>query len=423
MLRKIPVQQLQLGMYVHSFEGSWVDHPFWRNSFVLEEAADLARARASNIDECWIDVSLGLDVAPPPLGAPPALPEIATPAASAIVVDAPKQTSMTAELNRAAKLCKTASKQVMQMFNDARLGNTLDAQGCLPLVTEITESVFRNPGALLSLARLKTQDDYSYMHSVAVCALMVALGRQMGFDDAGCRDAGMAGLLHDIGKSVIPPEILGKPGKLDDREFDIIKTHPERGHELLLGGSAVPPSSLDVCLHHHERVDGKGYPHGLAGDEISLIARMGAVCDVYDAVTSDRPYKAGWDPAEAIARMAQWEGHFDPAIVKALIHSLGIYPTGSLVRLESQRIAVVVDQNAHALARPIVKIFFSQRSRMPVAPELVDLAGPNCSDRISSRESTDGWNQREIAALWAGQALPKGFKAPGNAASLPSRTR
>ena len=422
MLKKIPVSHLELGMYLHSFEGNWVNHPFWSTRFVLQEESILARARASSLAECWIDTSLGTDV---PVKPPVAKPTCIEPAADPLL-DAPPsavRTSMSDELNRAAKLCKTASTQVMQMFDDARLGRTLDAEGCVSLVHEIYASVSRNPGALLNLARLKTQDDYSYMHSVAVCALMISLARQLGLDDAVSREAGMAGLLHDIGKAFIPSAILSKPGKLDDHEFTVIKTHPERGHELLSAGHSVAASALDVCIHHHERMDGKGYPHGLAGDEISLFARMGAVCDVYDAVTSDRPYKSGWDPADAIARMAQWEGHFDPAMIKALIHSLGIYPTGSLVRLESQRVAVVVEQNARAIAKPVVKVFFSLKSRMPVTPELIDLGGPHCSDKVLSRENVEGWNQRDIAAMWAGDALPKGFKAPGSAPSRKMKTR
>jgi HD-GYP domain-containing protein (c-di-GMP phosphodiesterase class II) len=410
MLKKIGVGQLQIGMYLHSFEGNWVSHPFWRTGFVLDDEVVLARARSSEVKDCWIDTSLGSDMRSLLAERPPADVE-AAPGQS--VVAPPLRTTMRDELDRAAKLCKTASAQVMHMFEDARLGRTLDARGCVPLVHEISESVSRHPGALLSLARLKTQDDYSYMHSVAVCALMIALGRQLGLDDAGCREAGLAGLLHDIGKAVVPSAILSKPGKLDEAEFAVIRTHPERGHELLVAGHCAAVSALDVCLHHHERMDGTGYPHGLGADEISLFARMAAVCDVYDAVTSDRPYKAGWDPADAIARMAQWEGHFDPVMMKAFIHSLGIYPIGSLVRLESRRVAVVVEQNAHAIAKPVVKVFFSLKSGMPIAPELLDLGGRHCSERVSALEAVDGWNQRDIAAMWAGDALPKGFRAPG----------
>jgi len=291
------------------------------------------------------------------------------------------------------------------------MGRALDVRDCLPFVNDIAESVYRNPGALVSLARLKTNDDYSYMHSVAVCALMVALGRQLGLTSDQCHEAGMAGLLHDIGKAVMPTQVLNKPGKLDDGEFEIIRTHPVRGYELLKEGGSASDVALDVCLHHHEKFDGSGYPHGLAGDAIQLFARMGAVCDVYDAITSDRPYKAGWDPAESVARMAQWTGHFDPAVFSAFVASVGIYPVGSLVVLESKRIAVVVEQRAGALTKPVVKAFFSQRSKMPISPVLIDLSAQGCTDRISARQDTAGWNEREAAILWAGEAVPKGYKA------------
>ena len=220
----------------------------------------------------------------------------------------------------------------------------------------------------------------------------------------------MAGLLHDIGKAVIPSEVLNKPGKLDDAEFELVKTHPVRGCELLRDGDGASETTLDVCLHHHEKFDGSGYPHGLAADAIQLFARMGAVCDVYDAITSDRPYKAGWDPAESVARMAQWSGHFDPVVFKAFVAGIGIYPTGSLVVLESKRVAVVIEQRPGALTRPLVKAFFSQRSKLPIPPVLIDLAAPGCTDRISGRQDNEGWNEREVATLWAGDAVPKGFK-------------
>ena len=161
------------------------------------------------------------------------------------------------------------------------------------------------------------------MHSVAVCALMLSQGRELGIRGEELRQAGMAGMLHDLGKAFIPLEILNKPGKLTDEEFTLVKTHPARGHALLQEAGAASATVLDVCLHHHEKVDGSGYPHGLSGAQISTVARMGAVCDVYDAVTSDRPYKAGWDPGEALRRMVQWKGHFDPQALQALVKAVG----------------------------------------------------------------------------------------------------
>ncbi|NLZ42416.1 MAG: HD-GYP domain-containing protein [Comamonadaceae bacterium] len=403
MLRKIPVDQLRLGMHLHAFEGSWINHPFWRTRFVIDSAAQLDAVRRSGVAECWIDPRLGLDVQddaitmPPPARPPPAaapvLPDRAEPAAVSA--------AFSEELEKAAAICRRGREQVASMFAEARMGRTIDAEACLPLVEDISRSVERNAGALVSLARLKTRDDYTYMHSVAVCALMVALARRLGHDDAACRQAGLAGLVHDIGKALMPADVLQKPGALTDDEMGVMRTHPERGHALLAETGSTPASALEVTLHHHERVDGRGYPHGLAGERLTLLARMGAVCDVYDAITSNRPYKAGWDPAESIARMASWTGHFDKAVLEAFVHSLGIYPTGSIVRLQSGRIGVVVEQNASALTAPVVRAFFSTKSQLHITPERIDLARPGCHDRIVAREGGAAAQFRHADELWA----------------------
>jgi putative nucleotidyltransferase with HDIG domain len=289
------------------------------------------------------------------------------------------------------------------MFEEARMGNTVDVGGARLLVEEISDSVSRNPGALISLARLKTADDYTYMHSVAVCAMMVALAKQLGLDEAQVRSAGLAGLLHDLGKAVMPIEVLNKPGKLTDEEFTVIKSHPVEGHKMLLGGVNIDPIVLDVCLHHHEKTDGSGYPSGLKGPEISLFAKMGAVCDVYDAITSNRPYKAGWDPAESLRKMAEWaNGHFDPQVFQAFVKSMGIYPVGSLVQLSSGRIGVVVEQTSKMLTTPSVKVFFSTKSNLRILPQIIDLSRPENKEKIVSREDPAKWRFPDLHELWSG---------------------
>jgi HD-GYP domain-containing protein (c-di-GMP phosphodiesterase class II) len=301
-------------------------------------------------------------------------------------------------LEKATAIVRRAVPKVAAMFGEARLGRAVQAADCESLVDEISESVRRNPGALISVARLKQRDTYTYMHSVAVCALMLSLGRRLGLRGDTLKAAGLAGMLHDLGKVAVPLEVLNKPGKLTQAEFEQMKTHPERGHELLVKGRAGA-EALDVCLHHHEKIDGSGYPHGLQGDGISLLAKMGAVCDVYDAITSVRPYKEGWDPGEALRSMAQWTGHFEPLVFQAFVKTVGIYPVGSLVRLRSGRLAVVTAQNPAALLTPKVKVFYSTKSEMRIDPFEIDLAARQCQDHMVGCESPDHWNFKDLEQL------------------------
>ncbi|MHB8947950.1 MAG: HD-GYP domain-containing protein [Rhodoferax sp.] len=406
MLKKISVHQLGLGMHLQEFCGSWMEHPFFRSSFVLTDPKDMAAILGSSIKEVWIDCDKGLDVA----AGEAAVSEAES---QAQVDDEIKQmaagqrqiapVSAVQELERAAKICQRSKQAVLTMFEEARMGNAVDVDGAKLLVEEITDSVSRNPGALISLARLKTADDYTYMHSVAVCAMMVALAKQLGLDEAQTRSCGLAGLLHDLGKAVMPMEVLNKPGKLSDAEFTIIKSHPVEGHKMLLGGVNVDPIVMEVCLHHHEKTDGSGYPDRQSGDQISLWARMGAVCDVYDAITSNRPYKSGWDPAEALRKMAEWtKGHFDPKVFQAFVKSMGIYPVGSLVRLTSGRIGVVMEQTGKSLTTPSVKVFFSTKSNMRIMPQLIDLSSPDTREKIAAREDPAQWRFADLNELWSG---------------------
>jgi len=400
MLKKIAISQVQTGMFIEKVDAPWFQHSLWKTRFLIGDRETLTRVRTCGAKECWIDTSQGKDVvsAPVALTQPQIIVDAPTPAPKPVV-----KRSMGDELQNASDIIKRSKAAVVSLFAEARMGNAVNTSECEPLVNEIVGSIDRNGDALISLCRLKMADEYTYMHSVSVCALMVSLGRQLGLDEETCRNAGMAGLLHDLGKAAIPNEILNKPGKLTDDEFVVVKSHPVKGYETLLASGVENEQVLDVCRHHHEKMDGSGYPDKLNAESISMIARMSAVCDVYDAITSNRPYKAGWDPAESVSRMASWQGHFDPVVLQTFIKTIGIYPTGSLVRMASGKLGIVVEQNPSKLTAPKVKLFFSTNSGMPLVPKLVNLMDSHVNDKIVAREAPENWNFNAgyLNDLWA----------------------
>jgi putative nucleotidyltransferase with HDIG domain len=403
MLKRIAVKDVRMGMFITELCGSWMEHPFFKTKFLLEDKQDLDSLIKSGIKEVWINTTKGMDTDEIVPGKTLSDIERETELMlrEAMRSKRTEKTSMQEEVRIAQQLCNKSKDAVISMFNDARMGKAVEVEQAKELVEEISESVLRQPHALISLARLKNADEYTYMHSVAVCALMIALARQLNLDDQRVRESGLAGLLHDLGKMGIPSKILNKPGKLTDDEFNTIKSHPEIGANILMDNPLVSPMVLDVVLHHHEKVDGSGYPHKLSGDTISLFAKMGAVCDVYDAITSNRPYKKGWSPAESIRKMAEWsKGHFDEAVFQAFVKTVGIYPTGSLVRLESGRLGVVVEQSETSLLTPKVKVFFSAKLKTPILQETLDLAMLIGKEKIVGRESPEDWGFRNLDELW-----------------------
>ncbi len=402
MRKSIRRDQLRLGMFIHSFEGSWFKHPFWRARFLLENDEDLATVLDSEIERLIIDTDKGVDVeerqpAPPPR--PAAAPAPARPAKAPQPVRAtPLRPDDGHEVARieATRVTNRSKKVMREIFDSARLGKAVQCASVTAVVADVTSMIEKNRQAFLKVLRLKSKDEYTYLHSVAVCALMINLGRQLKLDEASIADLGTAGLLHDIGKMLVPADVLNKPGRLTAEEFAIIQTHAERGSQLLEEIGAVPDLALDVCRHHHEKMDGTGYPSRLPGAQISLAARMGAICDVYDALTSNRVYKEAWTPVEAITRMRSWEGHFDPALLFSFMQSIETFPVGMVVRLRSNRLGVVLD-NGRRASRPKVLAFYSTRDQEWIEKDIVVIGESLSRDAILEEVDPAHWGIERAA--------------------------
>ncbi len=365
MLIEIDTKDARLGMYVHAVEGGWLASPFWRSHLVLSKQSEVTKLVKAGIARITIDTSKGVGPAhsvpsPQTVAEAPVAEErrIADVGAPDNGPERRQRKRGNNELDRARETVERSKEAVSRMFAEVRMGNAVDAADVSPLVDEIAESVARDATAMLKVTRLKNKDEYTYLHSVAVCALMINFARRLNLPEEEVRDLGMAGLLHDIGKMSVPSALLDKPGALEPGERTVVQSHPVKGHQLLSESDNISSAVLDVCLHHHERVDGTGYPERLTGEQLSLHARMSAICDVYDAVTSNRPYKRPWSPSEALARMRSWEGHFDPALFAIFIESIGIYPVGGLVRMGDNTLAIVLTANDEDPTAPRVRCFY-----------------------------------------------------------------
>lgn len=387
MIKLIPIGRLRPGMYIHDLNCGWLQHDFVRNRFLVEGEDDVRKVRAIGVREIYVDTARGLDP-----DAPSDAPE-AVPAAALAIADAPVVRTGSKAANafdRARALHREATQIVRDMLVDIRLGKQIELEKVEPLVTRIVDSIFTQQDALLPLARLKQHDDYTFQHSVSVCALMTAFARTLELPREIIREIAIGALLHDVGKARVPDEILNKPARLTDAEFEKMKNHVVQSKIILQATPGISDIALDVAAQHHERHDGTGYPNRLKGEAISLYGQMGAIVDVYDAITSNRVYHKGMPPTEALRKILEWSAmHFKPTLVQAFIRSVGIYPTGSLVRLESRRLAVVQAQHADKPMQPTVKVIFHTAGHY-LQPEDVDLR--RSQDQIVGYEDFAVWN-------------------------------
>lgn len=408
-LKHISTSQVELGMYIHGFQGSWLSHPFWRAHFIVTDDERLQTLRASRLDAVIIDTDRGADVTPREesrpggIGTAPkagtvrpsesrpyaAIPARTRPASSSAAFRS-GPVPMAREFGNARHTADKARKVISKVFLEARHGKAPRLTDVAPVVEDIYASIQRNPYAFSGLMRCRAESEIVYQHMLSVSALMISLARQMKMSSDETRRAGTAGLLLDIGVSKIGIDLNSVGGRIDRIDPPAWQSHATIGHDLLEAAGDVPEEVLRVALRHHERLDGTGFPQGLAGNDIDVYSRMAAICDTYDHIVSGAFGEHGVDPADAIQTLMEMDGTFDTNVLARFVEALGIYPVGSFVLLRSERIAMVIDQAPAEPASPTVRAFYSLPARKHIAPKTIVLSNCYGEDSIIGVADLDG---------------------------------
>lgn len=358
---RLPVTDLQLGMYVCELDRPWEGTPFLFQGFPIQSVHDI-RLLQENCEFVWVDRQRSWSPGPSSAG------RSASDQAKTHAID------YRAAISAAEPAWREARAVSMRLLDAVRFGRELDVGEVRRAVGDCVESILKHPAASLWLARIKHRDEYTAEHCLRVSLYAIALGKQLGLLPLELEELGMCGMLHDVGKLKVPPAILNKPGRLTEEEFLVMQAHTTHGRQLLMGNGEVPPAAVDVAHSHHERLDGRGYPRQLTAQRIPYKAKIIAVVDAYDAITSDRPYSAGRSSLQAFRILFEGRGtQFDEAIVLAFIELIGLYPPGEIVELSNGEVGIVVGFEAGSKLKPRVLMVLDAAKR-PRPERILDLA-------------------------------------------------
>ncbi len=367
-LVQIDVKNLKIGMYVSKLDRPWLETNFLFQGFELKTQADI-EAVQKQCEFVFIDVAKQAKV-----------PQYVS-RSSAYTKDyldrvqpPQKRSSFNQEIKKAEHIYRRTSSLVKSFMEEVQFGRPINAVAAKQAVAYCVDSVLNSPDALMLMTQLKRRDEYTAQHSMNVCIFSIALGRQINLSVEELNNVGLCGMLHDMGKMLVPMEILNKPGRLGPEEMPIMQSHTVKGWSLLLKTSGIYAGAVDVAHMHHERLDGGGYPRKLTAEQITPYARIVAIVDMYDAVSSDRIYQKGRSHLEAIKILTDaTETHLDSGLTMKFIECLGIYPAGSLVELASGEVALVLEVNPKAKLKPRILIL-QDKANKPCAEHMVDLA-------------------------------------------------
>ena len=375
--KRIAVEEIRAGMYVEALDRPWTETDFVFQGMRVDTTEDIERLRA---------VCRHVYVSPATLDEPTQPGAEDARRSTFRGADAGRESSsdnairertprgFREELPRARMLREQARDLITTVHADIESGRTVDVRGAREVVAEMIDSVARHPDALLWFTQIKNRDAYTALHSLNVCMLSITLASALDLDEADVQEMGVGALLHDVGKIRIPLAILNKPGRLTDEEFALMRRHPEYGVDILRDSPDLTPASLEIVLSHHERLDGSGYPNGLAGAQLSTYTQIVAIADVYDAVTSDRVYQKGRTPAEALKLMHGTDDReFNGRMLRVFEQTMGVHPPGSVVELNTGEVGLVLPDSVGA-EEPVVLIVLDHRKRRYYPQRVRDLS-------------------------------------------------
>lgn len=364
-----PISMLSIGMYVIELDRSWLETSFFFQGFEIKTLADIQKLEET-CSYVYIDTTKLKKRKPVIIDSSKG--DIKS---SASYPSPPKKLShFEDEIRRADEVYHSTEGLVFDFMDRITRGEGIDTKLAKQAVAECVNSIMHSPDASLWLTQLKNKDIYTAQHSLNVCILSIVLGRHISLSEASLNNVGLCGLMHDVGKMLVPLTILNKPGKLDDDELMIMQSHTTLGHELLKSSPNMNVGAIDVALSHHERLDGRGYPRQIGNIDLSLFTKIVTVADIYDAMTSDRVYQKGRTHIEATKVMYDLMGqHLDETLVIKFIESLGVYPPGCFVGLTTGAVALVIESNDQFKLRPKIMLILDEDEN-PVPEKIIDLS-------------------------------------------------
>ncbi|QLE87493.1 HD-GYP domain-containing protein [Shewanella sp. Scap07] len=360
-MMRIPVPRLQVGMFVTAVDKR--GHVAVANAGQIRSQESIDKLSKSGIQYVWVDAersdeSCGLKKA----SSLPAKPIVK------------KTVNREQSQIKAKKLLIEAKGLVKKVLSETFEGKAVEVEPFEALADNMIASVLDDSDALKCVSALRTKDAYLLEHSINVAFLLITFGKYLKLEKNILRQMAIGGILHDIGKIKVDDEILNKPARLTPEEFEHMKLHQVYAAEIMAETTGLSQISKDVCLMHHEKLDGKGYPHGLKGDEIPLHGRMSCIVDIFDALTATRCYKEAMSPAAAFkVLLSLTPFHLDEKLVYEFIRCVGVYPVGSLVELSDGRVGIVWDAKNRDALHPILKCFYSNKHKRYVDVAMVDL--------------------------------------------------